>query len=399
MFNLPYAFIHANKYLALRNPTPPGPPALWMDYFGFSVSMSSSSSNKCLVGGHGDKVSGMDYGSAYIFNATTGALLLTLSNPEPATGDLFGYSVAISADGTKCIVSAPYDDFGSSNSGSVYIFNVATGALLRTIRNPIVESGDAFGFSVSISDDGSRCIVGAPYDNYASADDGSAYVFDTTTGALLATLHRTGTAYFGDAFGFSVAISGNGSKCVVGAPRVGDPKDTGAVYVFNAATGAIIASIVHPYPTTGGLFGGSVGMCTDGSKCVAGASSDDHNGIYHSGAAYVLNATTGAVITKLTKPGAEANDSFGNAVAMSGDGTKCIVGTQFDDLGNLYAGAAHVFNSTTGAVIAAITNPEPGWGEVFGCSVTISSDGNKYAVGAYQDAASGNAVAGRAYIF
>ena len=42
-----------------------------------------------------DDTGAEDTGSAYVFNATTGALVATLNNPTPAIADYFGSSVAV----------------------------------------------------------------------------------------------------------------------------------------------------------------------------------------------------------------------------------------------------------------------------------------------------------------
>ena len=62
--------------------------------------------------------------------------------------DWFGLSVA--AIGTdKVIVSADFDDTWATNTGSAYIFDVATGTLLQTINNPFPDDSDFFGVSVA----------------------------------------------------------------------------------------------------------------------------------------------------------------------------------------------------------------------------------------------------------
>jgi hypothetical protein len=70
-------------------------------------------------------------GIAYVFDATTGALISTLTNPAPAAGDGFGWSVAIS--GTVAVIGAINDDPGGiGNAGTAYVFDATTGALIAT---------------------------------------------------------------------------------------------------------------------------------------------------------------------------------------------------------------------------------------------------------------------------
>jgi hypothetical protein len=59
----------------------------------------------------------------------SGALLQLLANPTPKTGDGFGSAVAIS--GTRVIVGAPGDDTGATDSGSAYVYDLASGPHCR----------------------------------------------------------------------------------------------------------------------------------------------------------------------------------------------------------------------------------------------------------------------------
>ena len=75
-------------------------------------------------------------------------LTLTIPNPAPAASDEFGYSVA--AVGGKVLVGAWADDPGGvTDAGSAYLFDGATGALLLTIPNPAPDAGDLFGNAVA----------------------------------------------------------------------------------------------------------------------------------------------------------------------------------------------------------------------------------------------------------
>ena len=148
------------------------------DNFGRSVSISG---NYAIVGAYFEDDAGGQSGKAYIYNVTTGALLFTLNNPtaySTSLNDNFGRSVAIS--GNYAIVGAyPEDDAGGSDSGKAYIYSATTGALLYTLNNPNAYStgaNDQFGFSVAISDN--YAIVSAPQEDDAGGGlSGKAYLF------------------------------------------------------------------------------------------------------------------------------------------------------------------------------------------------------------------------------
>jgi hypothetical protein len=351
------------------------------DAFGYAVAISSS---YLIVGAPGEmKIDENDYesygwtGKAYIFNATTGALLYTLDNPSPGRsggvteGQGFGSAVAMT--NTRAIVGAFIG--GSDAGGRAYIYNTATGALLYTLINPNsfgAASSDYFGFSVDISD--SYAIVGAFGEDTSSTniESGRAYIYSTTTGALLHNLNNPnpfGTSR-ADRFGYKVAISD--SYAAVGAPGEGSGlvvnwPTSGLVYIYNPATGALLRTISNPNPVGtqfADRFGSSVAI--SGSRLIVGAAVNDdvQNGQYgpffrgaedtaplggvgdQSGKAYIFDIATGALLHTLDNPnafGTVNNDYFGFSVAISN--SYVVVGTQNeDDAGGTQSGKVYIFS-------------------------------------------------------
>ena len=175
---------------------------------------------------------------------TTGALVSTLNNPNAngdagysSAGDQFATSVSIS--GNYAIVGALGEDIGGTDSGTAYVYNTTNGlwtdtSLLHTLFNPAPSNYDEFGDDVSIS--GNYAIVSAPFDSTVGSVSGTVYIFDVTTGTLLKTINDPndfGTATY-DRFGWSVGISGN--YVIVGAMSEDDAgdNDSGKAYIFKA---------------------------------------------------------------------------------------------------------------------------------------------------------------------
>ena len=112
-------------------------------------------------------------GIAFLYDATTGNLLHTLSDPEPSTGIDYGRFVAVS--GNYAVVSDPLE--GEFNAGKVHVFDTATGNHLAELLNPDIDSQDLFGFAVDI--DGDLVVVGARGDdNSGFTSNGAAYLYD-----------------------------------------------------------------------------------------------------------------------------------------------------------------------------------------------------------------------------
>jgi len=397
--NTPYTIDDPNVYGTPSN-----------DYFGYSVAISG---NYCIVGAYReDDSGGTDSGKAYIFNVATGALVCTLNNPNAygtSANDSFGYSVAIS--GNYCIVGAYLEDEPNrSSSGKAYIFDVTTGALVHTLNDPNAygtSASDYFGYSVAIS--GNYCIVGAHLEDEPSrTNSGKAYIFDVTTGALVRTLNDPnayGTSA-NDYFGYSVAISGN--YCIVGAHLEDEPSrsSSGKAYIFNVATGALVCTLNNPnaYGTSANdYFGYSVAI--SGNYCIVGAYREDDSGGTDSGKAYIFNVATGALVHTLNNPNVystSAIDYFGYSVAIS-DGY-CIVSAYLeDDSGGTSNGKAYIFNVATGALYKTLDNPNAysaSSSDYFGYSVGITR--RSCIVGAYLEdsgVGSDNSSSGKVYLY
>ena len=376
------------------------------DYFGYSIAISG---NYAIVGAYRENdAGGTTSGKAYIFNVTTGQLLHTLDNPNAystSANDYFGISVAIS--GNYAIVSAyAEDDAGGTNSGKAYIFNVTSGALLYTLDNPNAygsSNSDQFGTTVAIS--GNYAIIGVPNEDEGGNASGTAYIFNVTTGALVHTLNNP-NAYStsaNDYFGISVAILGN--YAIVGAYFEDDSGGTtsGKAYIFNVSTGALVHTLDNPnaYSTsTGDRFGRSVAI--DDNYAIVGAFWEDDAGGTDSGKAYIFNVTTGALLHTLDNPtafGTSASDFFGFSVGISGN--YAIVGAYGeDDSGGTSSGKAYIYNVTTGALVHTLDNPNAyntSAGDQFGNSVAIS--GNYAIVSAYLEDDAGGTSSGKAYIY
>jgi hypothetical protein len=175
----------------------PGPAS--NDSFGWSVAISGT---RAVVGTWRDDTGASDSGSAYLYDlssATPAVPMATLNNPSPSTSDQFGISVEIS--GTRVVVAAIRDDTGATDTGSVYVYDLTSGTPtvpMLELHNPDPSMGDLFGSSVAIS--GTRVVVGAQSDDAGAADTGSAYIYDIASGTPstpIVTLNNPGPAAAG----------------------------------------------------------------------------------------------------------------------------------------------------------------------------------------------------------
>jgi len=188
----------------------------------------------------GSEFSGFQSGSAYLFDVTTGHELFKLGASDAADRDNFGVSVAISDNTAIVGASSKADDGGDRFYGSAYLFDVSTGTELFKLIDSETTAGDYFGISVAIS--GDTAIVGAFGDADAGIQSGSAYLFDASTGDQLGKLTAS-DAEAGDFFGRSVAISGD--RAIVGAYKDGDAGTlSGAAYLFTPEPSSFLLAVL-----------------------------------------------------------------------------------------------------------------------------------------------------------
>jgi Ca2+-binding RTX toxin-like protein len=275
----------------------------------------------------GDKVGG----GVLIYDATTGSLLRTISNPS-GTYDAFGRSIALFGD--KLVVGAPASDAGAQNAGRIYEYDVNSGTLLATINNPSPSAEESFGQVLTVSE--SVIVAGVPDDNTSGSGSGEAYVFSVSSGLLIRTLSNpTPDTY--DHYGISVAASGD----FVAVGATGDSTQgirSGQVYLYKIGSSDLIRTFSNPSPLQYQNFGYSISM--SGNVLIIGNRSFD---LPHTstGQAYIYDVRNGALIAALKNPTSAVGDYFGHAVAISGN--TLVVGAPYDDTQNTDQGAAYLY--------------------------------------------------------
>jgi FG-GAP repeat protein len=351
------------------------------DLFGLSIAINDG---VVAVGALGDDF-GERSGSAYLFDASTSALITKLLPSDGAASDFFGFSIAV-ANGVVA-VGALLDDDNGVNSGSAYLFDLSTGALIAKLLASDGAVEDRFGNSIAI--DNGVVAVGARRDDDNGLDSGSAYLFDASTGAKIAKLLPSDGAA-NDDFGSSIAID-NGIVAVVASGDDDNGANSGSVYLFSATTGEQIAKLLPSDGAANDNFGSSIAI--DNGVVAVGAWTDDDNGI-NSGSAYLFNASTGALIVKLLASDGAVEDRFGNSIAI--DNGVVAVGAIGDNDNGTDSGSAYLFDVSTGGQIAKLLPCDGAARDQFGVSIAI--DNGVAAVGSRQDDDNGTN-SGSAYLF
>ena len=231
------------------------------------------------------------------------------------------------------------------------------------------DTWDFFGRAVAIS--GDRAIIGAYYDDDNGSNSGSAYIFERGAGGTWTETEKllAGDGTAGDHFGGAVAISGDWA--IVGAPRAAG--DSGAAYIFERGAGGTWTETEKLLADDGvpdDSFGGAVAM--SGDQAIVGATGDDDKGDA-SGSAYVFERDAGGTWTQtqklLASDGAE-DDAFGGALAISGD--RAVIGATGDDDKGDWSGSAYIFERNPDSTWGQ-TGPEPG--KRYETAKILASDG------------------------
>jgi hypothetical protein len=303
----------------------------------------------------------IDHDRVEVYNARTGAFLRSIICPD-GTGLYFGKH-AIDIDGTNLIV-------GGSGGNKAYIFDITNGNTLQTFSS----ADTSFGTRVSIKGN-----YAAVADLHGSDSDwiGKFTVYNVTTGSQLYVVNNP-NAGGGDA-GDNFAKDGldmTASYIVTAGWR----EDTGAsgsgtAYVFDITNGALLATVLNPNPVSNGFFG--YGIAADGDYLgVYGGIVNNSNVYVYSLSALVANDSASPIYT-ISNPSPDSNtsDMFGYA-SVSIAGTYMAVGARGEDVGSGSSGSSYLYDLSDGSLLYTINgaagDDNMGWSSAVGIGVFVT---------------------------
>jgi hypothetical protein len=376
-------------------------------------------------------------GTSFTFDPATAGVGNTTVNYEliqqlgldidgEAGGDESGWSVSLSADGSRVAIGARFNDGTGSNAGHVRLYDF-DGTSWQQVGADIdgEAGGDNSGYSVSLSADGSRVAIGA------SSNDGTGrlaghvrlYDFDGTSWQQVGA-DIDGEAVF-DFSGESVSLSADGSRVAIGAlGNDGTGSNAGHVrlYDFDGTSWEQVGADIDGEAESD-FFGRSVSLSADGSRVAIGAflnngtgTSAGHVRVFEvsSATAQIEVLPNEHIVFAEPDPICENEDptiitpelSFTCSDATPTGGT--FSGTGVTDDAN---GTSFTFDPATAGVGNTTVNYElirqlgldidgEAAGDQSGYSVSLSADGSRVAIGArLNDATGSNAGHVRLYDF
>ncbi len=351
-------------------------------FFGQSVSISSDG-NVIAAGtniGTG--------GSASIYKWYTANWQETkLERPSSTENDFYGHAVSLNGSGNYAAAGA----YGFNQIGAVYIFKQSLiitepWDLVKTLSAGDGSVDDYFGYSVSMSRNGSILAVGAPgKDSIDKMNTGTVYIYakGSDDWSLITTITADAIDQEAeDKFGTAVAVSADGTYIAVSTPNASQFK--GAVYVYEKSGNNYIKrkKLMADDSSINSLLGTSISISDNGLIISAGAPGCDIAGKVNQGAVYIFehNGSTWIQIKKLTSSDGLSNDGFGNSVSLSFDGTFLCAGSSRSDFQTMSdSGAVYIFNRNAGIYTEYKKHIALDGGTDFllGSAVAISYDGGK----------------------
>lgn len=375
----------------------------------------SSDGNTLVAGSIGDDESGgYAKGSACVFTRS-GSTWSQQAKIQPAGVNYdhrVGHAVAVSSDGDTVAISAPGDSESFYFSGAVYVFtrSGSTWTQQAKLKASDAAAYDALGDSVALSSDGNTLAVGAANDSNSSvANNGSVYIF-TRSGSAWTQQARVNASDVEElaSFGESVALNSDGNTLAVGSPYDNGAMDAdmGSAYIFtrSGSTWTQQAKVVATGGAMDDRLGDSVALSADGNTLAVGAGYRDAGAVADAGAVYVFtrSGSTWSQQARLDAGDQSASDIFGRSVSISSNGNLLAISSDFDDnSGGTNAGSVYLFSrsGSTWTQQSRLQAGDAAASDRFGASVALSADGGTLAVGASMDDNSGGTNSGSVYVF
>ena len=244
---------------------------------GHSVALSADGT-RVAIGAIGSDSNGSNSGHVRIYDWNGTAWVQQGQDIDgEASGDKSGWSVALSADGTRVAIGARYNDGNGSNSGHVRVYEWNGTIWVQKGEDIDGEAAGHSGFSVALSSDGTRMAIGAPFNNGNGSDSGHVRIYDWSGAAWVQQGQDIDGEAAGDQSGWSVALSAYGTRVAIGAHRNrGHRADSGHVRIYDWDGAAWVQKGQDIDGEDGAdLSGHSVSLSADGTRVAIGAINND----------------------------------------------------------------------------------------------------------------------------
>jgi hypothetical protein len=365
------------------------------DQSGKSVSLSDDGTI-LAIGAHFNDGGGSNAGHVRVYELSDQVWVQKGSDIDgEAADDRSGHSVSLNGDGTILAVGAIYNDDAGSNAGHVRIYEWSGSAWVQKGSDIDGEAAaDESGYSVSLNHDGTVVAIGARDNDGTGSDAGHVRVYEWNGSAWAQKGADIDGDSSGDLFGISVDINDDGTVVIAGATGGdGNGLNSGElkVYEWNGSAWAQKGSTLSGESVLNS-FGSSVSINNDGSVIAVGAERNDGTGQWagHVRVFYWTGSDWSQRGSDID--GEAALDYSGTQTALNGDGTVVAIGARDNDGAGTDAGHVRVYgwNGSAWVQLGADIDGEATDDES-GRAVAISDDGTIVAIGARENDGGGTA--------
>ena len=255
--------------------------------------------------------------------------------------DQNGFSISISDDGTRVAVGARRASTdGITRRGNVRVYHIVDSSGKPTWAEEASfdgeNAGDQFGFSVKLSADGLRLAAGSIGSDTVGSNSGLVRMFGLNAN-IWKPIGEFGGEDAGDLFGLSIDLSANGRLLCVGAP-------------YHSGNDQMQSGKVYFYEDLG----------------------DDGNPLWEESRAQLFGTSVG--------------DSFGWSVTLNADASRVAIGAPLIE-GSVFAGYVRIYEIASPGTVWTLLGQDVSinnMGDRFGFSLSMDGIGERVAVGAYR---------------
>jgi Flp pilus assembly pilin Flp len=189
------------------------------DQSGISVSLSADGAT-LAIGARWNDGAGADAGHVRVYENLSGTWTQIGADINgEATLDYSGYSVSLSDDGLTLAIGAYLNDGSGGSAGHVRVYQNVGGTWTQMGSDIDGEAtGDQSGYSVSLSASGSRVAIGAQLNDGSGGSAGHVRVYKYIAGAWTQVGVDIDGEAAGDQSGYSVSLNSNGNTVAIGSP-------------------------------------------------------------------------------------------------------------------------------------------------------------------------------------
>ena len=336
------------------------------DGSGFSVSLSADGERVAIGAFRNDGNGGLDVGHVRVFDYNgTDWVQAGLDIDGENTGDQFGRSISLSSDGMRLAIGGPGNDAAGSAAGYVQAYFFIGNGWLKLGQDINGEAaGDGSGGSVSLSGDGTRLAIGASGNDGTANRAGHVRVYELNPNTF--NWEQMGTDIDGEAerdlSGGSVSLSSDGTRLAIGASdNDGGANNAGHVRAFEFVGADWVqmgTDIDDDLQNVG--FGGSVSISDDGTRLAGAGTAAVITGGIGRAKVFEFNASDWVQVNMDIEAEA-ANDLFGSSISLSSDGMRLAVGaTANEGESGDNPGSVRVYNVDDNVGIASLLSGTPG---------------------------------------